>query len=45
MLAKELNDNLEEIDNYINWVASEKWDGFRAIWDGEKLLSRKLRKF
>ena len=24
----------------INWWASEKLDGIRAIWDGEKFLSR-----
>jgi len=44
MLAKELN-NIEEIDNYINWFASEKWDGFRAIWDGEKLISRNGKEY
>ncbi len=24
----------------INWWASEKWDGIRALWDGEKMISR-----
>lgn len=24
----------------IGWFASEKWDGIRAIWDGEKFVSR-----
>ena len=24
----------------INWWASEKWDGIRALWDGEKIISR-----
>ncbi len=24
----------------IGWWASEKWDGIRALWDGEKIVSR-----
>lgn len=24
----------------IEWWASEKWDGIRALWDGEKMISR-----
>lgn len=24
----------------IGWWASEKWDGIRALWDGEKMISR-----
>ena len=24
----------------IGWWASEKWDGIRALWDGEKIISR-----
>jgi DNA polymerase/3'-5' exonuclease PolX len=24
----------------LNWWASEKWDGIRALWDGEKIVSR-----
>lgn len=24
----------------VGWFASEKWDGIRAIWDGEKFVSR-----
>ena len=24
----------------VGWWASEKWDGIRALWDGEKIISR-----
>tara|TARA_B100000287_G_scaffold432651_1_gene492447 strand:+ start:1012 stop:2061 length:1050 start_codon:yes stop_codon:yes gene_type:complete len=27
----------------LNWWASEKWDGIRALWDGEKIISRGSR--
>lgn len=35
-LSKELNIS----EPPINWWASEKWDGIRALWDGEKIISR-----
>ena len=35
-LSKELGIN----EPPINWWASEKWDGIRALWDGEKIISR-----
>jgi DNA ligase-1 len=35
-LSKELGIN----EPPINWWASEKWDGIRALWDGEKIVSR-----
>ncbi len=40
----QMNDKLSKILNIenppINWYISEKWDGIRAIWDGEKFISR-----
>ena len=35
-LSKELRIN----EPPLNWWASEKWDGIRALWDGEKIISR-----
>lgn len=35
-LSKKLNISVPPID----WWASEKWDGIRALWDGEKMISR-----
>ena len=39
-----MNDKLSKMLNIedppINWYISEKWDGIRAIWDGEKFVSR-----
>ncbi len=35
-LSKQLNIN----EPPIGWWASEKWDGIRALWDGEKIISR-----
>jgi DNA ligase-1 len=35
-LSKELGIN----EPPLNWWASEKWDGIRALWDGEKIISR-----
>ena len=39
-----LNDKLSDILQIeqppINWYISEKYDGIRAIWDGEKFISR-----
>jgi DNA polymerase/3'-5' exonuclease PolX len=35
-LSKELGIN----EPPLNWWASEKWDGIRALWDGEKMVSR-----
>jgi len=26
--------------NYTGWLMSEKFDGFRAVWDGEKFISK-----
>jgi DNA ligase-1 len=48
MLASELYDKngkktiIKKCNNQppVNWWASEKWDGIRAIWDGEKFVSR-----
>lgn len=40
----QMNDKLSKILDIenppINWYISEKWDGIRAIWDGEKFVSR-----
>tara|TARA_B110001450_G_scaffold15669_1_gene14516 strand:+ start:1643 stop:3850 length:2208 start_codon:yes stop_codon:yes gene_type:complete len=35
-LSKKLNIDVPPI----GWWASEKWDGIRALWDGEKMISR-----
>lgn len=35
-LSKKLNISVPPI----GWWASEKWDGIRALWDGEKMISR-----
>ena len=39
-----MNDKLSKMLNIddppLNWYISEKWDGIRAIWDGEKFVSR-----
>jgi len=35
-LSKQLNLSVPPI----GWWASEKWDGIRALWDGEKIISR-----
>lgn len=48
MLASDLYDKNGEIIKIrkcsnqppVGWYASEKWDGIRAIWDGEKFISR-----
>lgn len=48
MLASELYDKdgkkivIRKYNNQppVGWFASEKWDGIRAIWDGEKFVSR-----
>jgi DNA ligase 1 len=41
LLAKEFTkkDGSDAV-NPVGWWASEKYDGYRAIWDGEKFLSR-----
>ena len=44
-----LNDKLSNIlkipEPPIGWYISEKWDGIRAIWDGEKFISRGQKVF
>ena len=42
MLAKEYLDpkKLSAVVDPEGWYASEKFDGMRALWDGEKLMSR-----
>jgi DNA ligase-1 len=39
-LSDKLSKELNIIEPPINWWASEKWDGIRALWDGEKIISR-----
>jgi len=39
-LSDKLSKELKILEPPINWWASEKWDGIRALWDGEKIISR-----
>ena len=39
-LTDKLSKNLNISEPPIGWWASEKWDGIRALWDGEKIISR-----
>lgn len=39
-LTDKLSKNLNINEPPIGWWASEKWDGIRALWDGEKIISR-----
>ena len=39
-LTDELSKKLNLSEPPIGWWASEKWDGIRALWDGEKMISR-----
>tara|TARA_B110001450_G_scaffold200990_1_gene189996 strand:+ start:2299 stop:4506 length:2208 start_codon:yes stop_codon:yes gene_type:complete len=39
-LTDELSRKLSIYAPPIGWWASEKWDGIRALWDGEKMISR-----
>ena len=39
-LTDKLSKELQVPDPPIGWWLSEKWDGIRAIWDGEKFISR-----
>jgi DNA ligase-1 len=39
-LSDKLSKELEINEPPLNWWASEKWDGIRALWDGEKIISR-----
>tara|TARA_B110001450_G_scaffold42652_1_gene38922 strand:- start:36015 stop:38231 length:2217 start_codon:yes stop_codon:yes gene_type:complete len=39
-LTDEMSKKLNIFAPPINWWASEKWDGIRALWDGEKIISR-----
>ena len=39
-LADKLSKELKISEPPIDWWASEKWDGIRALWDGEKIISR-----
>lgn len=39
-LTDKLSKSLNIEEPPINWWASEKWDGIRALWDGEKIISR-----
>ena len=39
-LSDKLSKELNILEPPINWWASEKWDGIRALWDGEKIISR-----
>jgi DNA ligase-1 len=39
-LTDELSKKLNISEPPIGWWASEKWDGIRALWDGEKMISR-----
>lgn len=39
-LTDELSRKLNILVPPIGWWASEKWDGIRALWDGEKMISR-----
>ncbi len=41
MLAKELHKNKEMKGNPPDgWIESPKWDGYRALWNGEEFISR-----
>ena len=39
-LTDSLSKTLKIDDPPIGWYVSEKWDGIRALWDGEKFISR-----
>lgn len=39
-MVDKLSKELKISEPPINWWASEKWDGIRALWDGEKIISR-----
>ena len=39
-LTDKLTKSLNISDPPVGWYLSEKWDGIRAIWDGEKFISR-----
>lgn len=39
-LTDEMSKKLNISAPAIGWWASEKWDGIRALWDGEKMISR-----
>lgn len=39
-LSDRLSKELKILEPPIDWWASEKWDGIRALWDGEKFISR-----
>ena len=39
-LSDEMSKKLKISAPPIGWWASEKWDGIRALWDGEKMISR-----
>tara|TARA_X000001036_G_scaffold150423_1_gene142847 strand:- start:17387 stop:19483 length:2097 start_codon:yes stop_codon:yes gene_type:complete len=39
-LTDKLSKELKISEPPIDWWASEKWDGIRALWDGEKIISR-----
>ena len=39
-LTDKLSKQLKLNEPPIDWWASEKWDGIRALWDGEKMISR-----
>jgi DNA ligase-1 len=39
-LTDEMSKKLNITEPPIGWWASEKWDGIRALWDGEKMISR-----
>lgn len=39
-LTDKLSKELKISEPPIDWWASEKWDGIRALWDGEKMISR-----
>jgi DNA ligase-1 len=39
-LTDEMSRKLNISEPPIGWWASEKWDGIRALWDGEKMISR-----
>jgi DNA ligase 1 len=46
LLAKEYIDrNGKKAINPSGWWASEKWDGYRSIWTGEKFVSRTGKQF
>ncbi len=41
LLAK----NFDEDVNIDGWYASEKWDGYRSVWNGQKFVSRTGKSF